>query len=144
MYIFLENMNTVHVEVGGGGSRQCLKYDVTCAETRFRLSRETDRVHLNRSGGVSSVDYWQPRFCASAVLMLDTPCSEVVWRVLAAHYIRQFPLHFPTRGSPCAITFQQDSIHRFYLLYIGRGQLKYDVTRAENRFRPSREKDESI
>jgi len=32
--------------------------------------------------------------CASAVLMLDTPCSEVVWRVLATHCIRQFPLHF--------------------------------------------------
>jgi len=28
--------------------------------------------------------------CASAVVMLDTPCSEVVWRVLAAHCIRQF------------------------------------------------------
>ena len=31
-------------------------------------------------------------------LMLDTPCSEVVWRVLATHSIRQFPLHFPL---PC-------------------------------------------
>ena len=28
--------------------------------------------------------------------MLDTPCSEVVWRVLATHCIRQFPLHFPS------------------------------------------------
>ena len=27
--------------------------------------------------------------------MLDTPCSEVVWRVLATHSVRQFPLHFP-------------------------------------------------
>jgi len=32
-------------------------------------------------------------------LMLDTPCSEVVWRVLAAHCIGQFPLHIP---SPCS------------------------------------------
>ena len=38
--------------------------------------------------------------------MLDTPCSEVVWRVLATHSIRQFPLHFTSRASPCAITFQ--------------------------------------
>ena len=37
--------------------------------------------------------------------MLNT-CSEVVWRVLATHSIRQFPLHFPSRPSPCAITFQ--------------------------------------
>jgi len=47
--------------------------------------------------------------CASAVIMLDTPCSEVVWRVLATHSIRQFPVHFPSRASPCAITFQLDS-----------------------------------
>ena len=46
--------------------------------------------------------------CASAVVMLDTPCSEVVWRVLATHSIRQFPLHFPSRASTCAITFQLD------------------------------------
>ena len=42
--------------------------------------------------------------------MLDTPCSEVVWRVLATHSIHQFPLHFPSRASPCAITFQLCSI----------------------------------
>ena len=63
-------------------------------------------VHLNRSVGVSSVDCWQPRCAASAVVMLDTPCSEVVWRVLATHCIRQFPLHFPFRASPCATRFQ--------------------------------------
>ena len=34
--------------------------------------------------------------CASAVVMLDTTCSAVVWRVLATHPIRQFPLHFPS------------------------------------------------
>jgi len=27
-------------------------------------------------------------------------------RVLATHSIRQFPLHFPSRASPCAIRFQ--------------------------------------
>jgi len=47
--------------------------------------------------------------CASAVVMLDTPCSEAVWRVLATHSIRHFPLHFPSRASPCAIIFQMDS-----------------------------------
>jgi len=29
--------------------------------------------------------------------------------VLATHSIRQFPLHFPSRASPCAITFQLES-----------------------------------
>ena len=69
----------------------------------FRLNR---RVHLNRHGDVSSVDCWQPRCGPSAVVMLDTPCCEVVWRVLATHCIRHFPLHFPSRASTCAITFQ--------------------------------------
>jgi len=46
--------------------------------------------------------------CASAVVMLDTPLSEEVWRVLATHSICQFPLHFPSCVSPCAITFQLD------------------------------------
>ena len=35
-------------------------------------------VHLNRPVGVSSVDCWQQRCAASAVVMLDTPCFEVV------------------------------------------------------------------
>ena len=30
-------------------------------------------------------------------------------RVLTTHSIRQFPLHFPSRASQCAITFQLDS-----------------------------------
>ena len=42
-------------------------------------------------------------------VMLDTACSEVVWRVLTTHCIRQFPLHLPLRRSPCAITFQLES-----------------------------------
>jgi len=44
------------------------------------------------------------------VVMLDTPCTEVVWRVLATYSIRQFPLYFPSHASPYAITFQLDSI----------------------------------
>ena len=95
------------------------------------------RVHLNRLGGVSSVDYWQPRCAPSAVVMLDTPCSEVVWRVLATHCIRQFPFHFPSRASPCAITFQLESnaqylgafcfIHLDSLACCSRQQLARDV-----------------
>jgi len=70
--------------------------------------RRNGRVHSNRRGRQFS---WllAAEVCASAVVMLDTPCSEVVWRVLATHSIRYFPLHFPSRASPCAITFQLDS-----------------------------------
>jgi hypothetical protein len=56
--------------------------------------------------------------CASAVVMLDTPCSEVVWRVLATHCIRQFPFHFPSRASSCAITFQTESTYIFDTLWL--------------------------
>jgi hypothetical protein len=66
------------------------------------------RVHLNRRGRQFS-RLLAAQVCASAVVMLDTPCPEVVWSVLATHSIRQFPLHFPSRASPGAITFQLDS-----------------------------------
>jgi len=71
--------------------------------------RRNGRVQLNRRGRQFS-RLLAAEVCASAVVMLDTPCSEVVWRVLATHSIRQFPLHFPSRTPPCAITFQLESI----------------------------------
>jgi hypothetical protein len=70
--------------------------------------RRNGRVHLNRRG-LQFSRLLAAEVCPSAVVMLDTPCSEVVWRVLATHSIRQFPLHFPSRASPCAITFQLNS-----------------------------------
>ena len=73
--------------------------------------RWNGRVHLNRQGRQFS-RLLAAEVCASAVVMvvmLDTPRSEVVWRVLATQSIRQFPLHFPSYASPCAITFQLDS-----------------------------------
>jgi len=76
------------------------------AQKSYFVFRRNGRVHLNRPEGVSSVDYWQPRCAHQAVVVLDTPCSEVVWRVLATQSIRQFPLYFPSRASPCAIIFQ--------------------------------------
>ena len=54
-----------------------LKCDDTRAETRFRLSAKRTSP-FKSAGGVSSVDYWQLEACASAVVMLDTPCPEVV------------------------------------------------------------------
>jgi hypothetical protein len=58
-------------------------------------------------GGVSSVDYCAAEVCASAVVMLDTPCSEVECKTSG------YPLHShvsPSLPLPCAITFQLDSI----------------------------------
>jgi len=56
--------------------------------------RRNGRVHLNRRRRQFS-RLLAAEVCTSAVVMLDTPCSEVLWRVLATHCIRQFPLHFP-------------------------------------------------
>jgi hypothetical protein len=73
--------------------------------------RRNGRVHLNRRGRQFS---WllAAEVCTSAVVMLETPCSEVVWRVLDTHSILQFPLHFPSLASPCAITFQLESTYK--------------------------------
>jgi len=65
---------------------------------------------------------------ASAVIMLDAPCSEVVWTVLATHSIRQFPFHFPSRASLCAITFQMDSTKILFLCWIIKSHNKRNTT----------------
>jgi len=57
--------------------------------------RRNGPVHLNRRGSQFS-PLLAAELCESAVVMLDTPCSEVVWRVLATHSFRQFPSHFPS------------------------------------------------
>ena len=75
--------------------------------------RRNGRVHLNRQGRQFS-QLLAAEVCASAVVMLDTLYSEVVWRVLAIHSISQFPLHFSSRASPCAITFQMQSNCRYH------------------------------
>ena len=76
-------------------SRGQLKCDGTRAETRYRLSAKRTSP-FKSAGGRQFSRVLTPEVCASAVVMLDTPCSEVVWRVLAAHSIRQFPFHFPS------------------------------------------------
>jgi hypothetical protein len=58
--------------------------------------RRNGRVHLNRQGRQFS-RLLAAEVCASAVVTLDTLSSEVVWRVLATHSIRHFPLYFPSR-----------------------------------------------
>ena len=79
------------------------------AQKPYFVFRRNGRVHLNRPEGSQFSPLLAAEVCASAVVMLNTPCSEVVWRVLTTHCIRQFPLHFPSRPSPCAITFLLES-----------------------------------
>ena len=89
--------------------------EVDCVWNVMAHAQKTDfvfwrngRVHLNRwRRQVSRL--LAAEVCALAVVMLDTPCSEVVWRVLATHCIRQFPIHFTSSAPPPAITFQLGS-----------------------------------
>jgi len=86
----------------------CVWNAMAHAQKPYFVFRRNGWVHLNRRGRQFS-RLLAVEVCASVVVMLDTPCSEVVWRVLATHSIRQFPLHFPSRASQCAVTFHLDS-----------------------------------
>ena len=85
-----------------------MKCDGTRAETKFRLSAKRTSP-FKSAGGRQFSRLLAAEVCASAVVMLDTPRSEVVWRVLATDCIRQFPLQFPSHATPRAITFQLQS-----------------------------------
>jgi hypothetical protein len=88
-------------------SRLRLKCDGTRAETRFGISAK--RTSPFKSAG-SSV---QSTAGSRGVRISGSSAGYTVFRdsvrVLATKSIRQFPLQFPCRASPCAIRFQLDS-----------------------------------
>ena len=96
------------LSISAAHCRGQLKYDDTRAEARFRLSASP----FKSAGGRQFSRLLAAKLCSSAVVMMDKPCYEVVWRVLATHSFRQFPLHFPSRASPRAGTFQLESTNR--------------------------------
>ena len=96
-------------------SRLRMKCDGTPAETRFRLSAK--RTSPFKSVGASVQSTTGSRGVRISCSNAGYTMSKVVWRVLVTHSIRQFPLHFPSRASPCAITFQLDSTVRDQLLW---------------------------
>jgi len=81
----------------------------TRSENRFRLSAKRTSPFKSAGGRRQFSRLLAAEVCASAVVMLDIQCSEVVWRVLVTHSIRQFPLPFPSRASSWAIMFQLES-----------------------------------
>jgi hypothetical protein len=101
-------VSSLSVSGRGVPAVDCVWNVMAHAQKPYFVFRRNGRVHLNRRWRQFS-RILAAEVCASAVVMLDTPCSEVVWRVLANHSIRHFPLHFPSLASPCAITFQLDS-----------------------------------
>ena len=72
----------------------CVWNVMTHAQKLDFVFRRNGRVHLNRRGSQFS-RLLAAEVCASVVVMLDTPCCEVVWRLLATHSIRQFPFTTP-------------------------------------------------
>jgi hypothetical protein len=82
------------------------------------IFQRNGRSPFKSAGGRQFSRLLAAEVCTSAAVMLDTPCSGVVWRVLATHSIRQFALHFPSCVSPCAITFQLYSTTSKLVLYV--------------------------
>ena len=90
-----------------------LQCDGTRAETRFRLSAK--RTSPFKSAG-SSV---QSTTGSRGVHINGSNAGYTMFRgsVKSTGYplFRQFPLHFPSRASPCAITFQLDSMYSVFV-----------------------------
>jgi hypothetical protein len=85
-----------------------LKCDGTRAETKFLLSPK--RTSPFKSAGASVQSTAGSLGVRVSISNAGYTTFRGSLRVLATHSIRQFPLHFPSRASPCAIRFQTHSI----------------------------------
>jgi hypothetical protein len=85
-----------------------IKCDGTSAETRFRLSPK--RTSPFKSAGASVQSTAGSRGVRISISNSGYTTFRGSVRVLATHSILQFPLHFPSCASPCAIRFQTHSI----------------------------------
>ena len=84
-----------------------LKRDGTRAETRFLLSSK--RTSPFKSAGASVQSTAGSRGVRISVSNVGYTSFRGSVSVLATHSTRQFPLHFPSSASPCAIKFQTHS-----------------------------------
>jgi hypothetical protein len=74
---------------------------------KFRLSPK--RTSPFKSAGASLQSTAGSRGVRISVSNAGYTTFRCSVRVLATHSIRQFPLHFPSRATPCAIRFQKHS-----------------------------------
>ena len=77
----------------------------TRAEIRFRLSHK--RTSPFKSAGESVQSTAGSRGVRISVSNAGYTRFRGLVRLLPTHSIRQFPLHFPSHASPCAITFRK-------------------------------------
>ena len=87
-----------------------LNRDGTRAENRFRLLPK--RTSPFKSAGESVLSTTGSRAVRINVSNAGYTTFRGSVRVLATHSIRKFPLHYPSRASPCAIRFQTHSTNR--------------------------------
>jgi hypothetical protein len=87
--------------------------------------RRNGRVHLNRCGR-QFIRLLAAEVCASAVVILDTPSSGVVWRGLATYSIRQFP---PSLLHSCFTVCHQVS-NAVYDAHLGSLTRRYPLNRG--------------
>ena len=85
-----------------------LKRDGTRAETGFRLPPK--RTSPFKSEGASFQLTAGSRVVRISVSNAGYTMFRGSVRVLTTHSIRNFPFHFPSRASRCAIRFQMHSI----------------------------------
>ena len=90
----------------------CVWNVMTHVQKLALVFRRNGGVHLNRRGRQFS---WllAAEVCASALVMLDTPCSEVVWEYWQPTPFASFPFTSPP-VSLCAIRFQTHSTTLHY------------------------------
>jgi len=88
-----------------------LKCEGTREKTKLRLSGK--RTSQFKSAGASVQSTTVSRGVRISVSNAGYTTFRGSVRVLATHSIRQFPLHFPSRASPCAIRFQTNSTLSF-------------------------------
>jgi hypothetical protein len=107
--IWYQNISSCNPKADNMFIRGQFKCDGTHTETRFCLSaKQMSPFKLVVVSVQSTTGSWG--VCISGS---NAGCSMVVWRVLATHSIRRFPRHFPSRASPCAITFQLESTSKW-------------------------------
>ena len=100
--------NTSGVSVGRGQ----LKRDGTRAEARIFLSTKRTSPFIPAGASVQSTAGSQGVRISVSNAGYTTFRGSV--RVLATHSIRQFPLHFPSRASPCATTFRTQYTYKYH------------------------------
>jgi hypothetical protein len=81
--------------------------------------RRNGQVHLNRRRASVQSTTSSRVVCISCINV----GSEAVRRVLATHSLHQILLQFPSRASPCAITFQLESTSKAPFSFIRRTEI---------------------